>query len=560
MGRPTDSKNGRRAGVSRRDFLRRAAAVPALVAAQPFLSAAARADDVSLPPPGVGTGPFVHGVASGDPLSDRVILWTRVTLPKPKGTVSVSYVVATDTSLRQVVATGKVSTDGKRDYTVKVDVTGLSPATTYYYQFSYGSAKSPIGRTRTLPVGAIDRLRIAVVSCASLAHGFFNVYRQLSFRADLDLVIHLGDYIYEFGDGEYGNLRSYEPPSEIVTLHEYRTRHNQYKADRDLIEMHRQHPVIAIWDDHEIADNAWKGGAENHNPELGEGPYADRAKAAMRAYHEWMPIRTIASDPKRIYRSFRIGDLAELFMLEGRLIARDEPGEPNVISETPLFTQDGEFNESGRQLIGTTQQDWLVTGLRNSTAQWKLIGQGVMLSPARAGLTPDGKSIFFNPDQWDGYKPARERLLSAIAGPMLNDPVKNAVVLTGDIHSSWVSDVCADPYGGDYDPGTGEGSVAVEFVGTSVTSPGQADPDGQVAQGLRLLNPHIKYVELTKRGYMLLDITTARASAEYWYTDTVTVRDTGQAFGTAFQTVDGSNRVTPGTRTAMKPNPPPRAP
>ena len=558
MGRPSNSKKGRGAGVSRRDFLRRAGAIPAFVAAQPFLAGAARADDVSVPPPGSGSGPFIHGVASGDPLSDRVILWTRVTLAKPKGTPSVSYVVALDTAMQQVVATGKLSTDAKRDFTVKVDVTGLSPATTYFYQFTYGSVKSPIGRTRTLPVGSVDRLRIAVVSCASLAHGYFNVYRQISFRADLDLVVHLGDYIYEFGDGEYGNLRSYEPASEIVTLNDYRTRHNQYKADRDLMEMHRQHPVVSIWDDHEIADNAWKGGAENHNPELGEGAYSDRVKAAIRAYHEWMPIRTIQSDQKRIYRSFRIGDLVELFMLEERLIARDEPGEPNIVSETPLFTQDGEFDDNGRQLIGATQQNWLVNGLRNSTAQWKLIGQGVMVAPARAGLTPEGKNIYFNPDQWDGYEPARERLLDAITAG--TTPVQNAVILTGDIHSSWASDICVNPYDGDYDPGTGEGSVAVEFVGTSVTSPGQSDPDGQVSQGLRFLNQHIKYVELTKRGYMLLDIDSTRASAEWWYTNTIAVRDTGQAFGTAFQTLNGSNRLSPGKRTAMKPNPPPRAP
>jgi alkaline phosphatase D len=247
-------------------------------------------------------------------------------------------------------------------------------------------------------------------------------------------------------------------------------------------------------------------------------------------------------------------------MLEERLTARDEPGDPNIVSDTPLFTQDGEFDDAGREMIGATQQDWLVNGLRNSTAQWKLIGQGVMMAPARTALTPDGDSVYFNPDQWDGYAPARERLLNAIGGPGLTDPVGNAVVLTGDIHSSWASDICADPYGGDYDPGTGEGSLAVEFVGTSVTSPGQPDPDGQISQGLRFLNPHIKYVELTRRGYLLLDITGARASAEWWYANTITSRDPGQAFGTAFQTLDGSNRITPGIRTAMRPNPPPRAP
>lgn len=239
-------------------------------------------------------------------------------------------------------------------------------------------------------------------------------------------------------------------------------------------------------------------------------------------------------------------------MLEERVSGRDEPAEPNVIAQTPLFTQDGEFDESGRLILAKSQEDWLVDGLRNSKAQWKLIGQGVMLAPARVALTPDGDSVFFNPDQWDGYKPARDRLLGAIGGSGLRSPVKNAVVLTGDIHSSWAADLSADPYGGDYDPLTGEGSLGVEFVGTSVTSPGQNDPDGQAAFGLRALNPHLKYVELTRRGYLLLDITGARVSGEWWYVDTIATRTPGETFGNALQTLLDSRRLSDGVQSAPK--------
>ena len=558
MGRRRNSRTPRR-GLTRRNFLRGAGGAGLLLAAQPFLTAGAQDRDVSFAPAAAGAGVFVHGVASGDPLADRVILWTRVTLAAPPAKIPVDYVVATDTALANVVAAGSTVATSARDYTVKLDVTGLSPNTTYYYRFSAAGAQSPIGRTKTLPVGSIDRLRIGVVSCASLAHGYFNAYRRLGRRADLDLVVHLGDYIYEYGNGEYGSLRNYQPPTEIVTLLDYRLRHNQYKTDPDLQSLHRQHPMVAIWDDHEFADNAWSGGAGNHQPDT-EGSWTSRVSAAVQAYHEWMPIRPYGSDPRRIYRSFRLGDLAELYLLEERVLARSEQLPGNVAGSNTLFTEDGAYLDASRLMMPGAEQSWLVKGLRGSTAQWKLIGQGVMMAPARVGVTFDGDNVFFNSDQWDGYKPARDSLLKALKGGGTASQVKNAVILTGDIHSSWAADLPLDPYGSSYDENTGAGSLAAEFIAPSVTSPGLNDVNGYSADGIRTINPHLKYVELERHGYVLLDITTDRVSSEWWYVDTITTHSGGDTFATAMQTVRDSCSVQPGAQSSTRGRAPPLAP
>jgi alkaline phosphatase D len=248
---------------------------------------------------------FRHGVASGDPLPDRVILWTRVTAPGD--VVPVRWVVADDPKLARVVAGGEVQTGSERDYTVKVDVTGLRPATTYYYRFESGRGQSPIGRTRTLPARNVSRIRLGVVSCSNYPFGYFNAYAALARRADLDAILHLGDYIYEYQNGRFGDGgkigRIPDPNAEILSLADYRARHAQYKADPDSQAIHRQHPFIVIWDDHELANNAWSGGAENHNPDKAEGDWFVRRNAAVRAYFEWMPIREdAASLGPRIYR------------------------------------------------------------------------------------------------------------------------------------------------------------------------------------------------------------------------------------------------------------------
>jgi alkaline phosphatase D len=536
-----------RKGITRRTFLSGAAAASALIGAQPLMLAA-QTSDVS-PPPG-GSGPFRHGVASGDPLADRVILWTRVTLTSPPTDIPVDYVVAADPALQNVVTTGSTVAKRSADYTVKVDVSGLAAATTYYYRFYTGGVASPLGRTRTLPVGSVDRLRIAVLSCASLAHGYFNAYRRVSRRADLDLVVHLGDYIYEHGNGEYGDLRTYKPPHETITLLDYRTRHNQYKADIDLRELHRQHPMIAVWDDHEITNNAWKDGAENHQPET-EGTWFDRLSAALRAYYEWMPVRQVSLNRRQLYRSFKIGELAELFMLETRVSSRSEQLEPTIAGEG--FKQEGDFVDPARKIIASSQQDWLVNGLRNSTAKWKLIGQGVMMAPVRTAKDFDGEDIYTGADRWDGYKPARDRLFDAIDGSPTT-AVKNAVVLTGDIHSSWGNELVREPTSD-----STYNSLGVEFVTTSVTSVGSDDPHGAISQATMEINSHVKYIDLEHRGYLLLDITPSRLSGEWWYVDTVAAKSTVQSFAKALEVRDGTNRLLNGTQSAQRSGWPPLA-
>lgn len=555
--------------LSRRDFLKRAGFGSALASALPL----AQGCSSSVPADG-GRAPsdtgveFRHGVASGDPLGDRVILWTRVS-GLSYGGVIVDYAVYADPEMKQLVTSGSELTSEYRDYTVKVDVTGLQPGTTYYYQFRSGDAESLVGRTRTAPADGMDRARIGVVSCSSLAHGYFNAYRKLAQRADLDVVVHLGDYIYEYGTGEYGDVREYQPAHEIIALEDYRTRHAQYKLDADLQEVHRQHPFINVWDDHESANNSWMGGAENHSDD--EGSWDQRKAWAIQAYYEWLPIRAVdESRPERIYRSFRYGDLLDLIMLDTRLIGRDE--------EAGLLNA-GSMNDEDRQLLGTEQLAWLYGELAQSGVTWKLLGQQVMFGQLRIPSLPelsalvnlpvdvleqllDGLPIVstgglvINPDQWDGYRAERERVFQALE----NLNIDNAVVLTGDIHTSWSMDLSRDPANPlVYNAVTGSGSLGVEFVCTSVTSPG-LEAAASLTPLLQLLNPHMKYVDLAQKGYLLLDVTPERLVGEHWYVDTVTELSDNEAFGTAYAVEAGSKHLVTAERTASLDNPPPLAP
>ncbi|PPE73089.1 hypothetical protein C3942_14790 [Solimonas fluminis] len=546
MSGPRRRSTRRKSGLSRRDFLRRAGGAAAF-GALPLLPGCGSSDPIG----GGGDAEFLHGIASGDPLPDRVILWTRVTSTAEH--VPVSYDVASDPEFRHVVQRGSFTTDAARDYTVKVDAAGLQPATTYYYRFRAGGQTSPSGRTRTAPSGAVERLRVGVVSCSSYAHGYFNAYRKLAQRPDLDVVLHLGDYIYEYGTGEYGDARPYEPDHEILTLADYRTRHAYYKREADVQAVHRQHPFIAVWDDHETADNSWRDGANNHT-EGEEGEWALRKAWAIQAYHEWMPIRTPdLANPERIYRSFRYGDLAEFTMLDTRLIGRD-------LQASMLDA--GSINDQGRQLIGEPQRNFLATTLAAAGGvKWKFLGQQVMFGQLRVGLPElslvtnipveqlrallqglplvSTGGLIINTDQWDGYRAERQRVLDLISGLDLD----NVVVLTGDIHSSWAMDISEDPNNPlVYNGLTGEGSRAVEFVCTSVTSPG-LEPLNPIAGALRLLNPHMKYVDVARKGYLLLDIVPERVTGEFWYVDTIDAVSENESFGTAFATEDGSNRL-----------------
>jgi alkaline phosphatase D len=562
MGRPSRVKPLPR-GTNRRGFFTKSGSAAMALASAPMLSLAHRndGDDEDKDEDGAGSVRFEHGVASGDPLRHRVILWTRVTPSRSARAVLVRYVIAFDPQLRHVVGRGVFRTGPERDYTVKLDAEGLAPGTTYYYRFQARGASSPIGRTRTLPAGATPRLRLAVVSCSNHAAGYFNAYRRIAERADLDVVLHLGDYLYEYGPNQYGSARTPEPPNEMVTLSDYRTRHAQYKRDADSQEMHRQHPLIAIWDDHEISNDSWNGGAQNHS-EGAEGTWADRVNVGLQAYYEWMPIRTAdRNDRRRNQRSFRFGDLVDLSMLEERLGARSQqlPATIAVPGLGNAFAQVGEFNNPARTLLGVDQEAWLTERLRSANARWKFIGQGVMFAQLKAQAAPlaAGGGLFFNSDQWDGYQPARDRLYAVLKGDVQHEPVHNCIVLTGDIHSSWAADLSQDPNNpdtasGGYDAATGEGSRAVEFVGTSVSSPGLNDPNGSTAAFLRSVNPHFKYIDLNQRGYMLLDVTPQRAVCEWWYVDTVASVSNIQTFGAAFEVAHGSNRLQPSAMTTPR--------
>lgn len=567
----------RSSGLNRRRFLQGSASVATAAISGAGLSACNSSSDS-----GVGGDAqlaFMHGVASGDPLPDRVILWTRVTPQDTDAEVNVQWQVATDPEMLQVVASGSVTTQASRDFTVKVDPTGLMAGTTYYYRFASGDVQSPIGRTRTAPVGAVERLRVGVVSCSSLAHGLFNAYRRVAERADLDVVLHLGDYIYEYGDGEYGSARAYEPAHEIVTLEDYRLRHAQYKRDADLAEAHRQHPFICVWDDHETADNSYRDGANNHT-EGEEGVWTDRLAVAVQAYYEWMPIRVVDPlNPVRIYRQFKYGDLAEFDMLDTRIIDRDR----EVLVDEGGMVNSAALNDESRSLLGDEQLQWLSDTLNASTAQWKFLGQQVMFGQLRLLGTPDlaqllgeagntlrllpvagSGGLILNTDQWDGYAAERRRVWDIIRGGQSGPDVaiNNVVVLTGDIHTSWVMDITEDPSNPlSYNPLTGNGSMAVEFVCTSVTSPGLGLPaENLVAAVAPAMNPHMKYVNLTDKGYMLLDITPERAQAEYYFVPTIAEVDASEQLGAVYATQNGENHIVAGEASTPRDNPPAPAP
>lgn len=568
MGRP-DRQKSRPAGPTRRGFFTRGGGAALALAGAPMLALAHDDDDEDEDRPGRGKVSFQHGVASGDPLQRRVILWTRVTPEKTPRKLFVRYVVARDPQLRHVVERGFVRTGPERDYTVKLDADGLRPGTTYYYRFFSRGVASPVGRTRTLPAGSTSRLRLVVASCSNHAAGYFNAYARIAERADVDAVLHLGDYIYEYGPAEYGSLRTPEPPREMVSLADYRARHAQYKRDADSQAMHRQHPVIAIWDDHEITNDTWIGGAENHQPET-EGDYATRVSAGLKAYYEWMPVRQPdPRDPRRNQRAFRFGDLVDLSMLEERLSARSQqlPATIPIPGFGNGFVQAGEFANPERTLLGAEQEAWLASRLRGSDAVWKFIGQGVMFAQLKAVAAPlaAGGGVFLNADQWDAYQPARDRLYGVIKGDASTPAVNNVVVLTGDIHSSWAADLTQDPNNpvvaaGGYDPATGQGSRAVEFITTSISSPAIPDPTGSTAALLRSINPHFKYIEFTKRGYLLLDVTRSKTVAEWWYVDTVDSPSAVHTFGTAFEVAVGSNRLAPSAMTTPRADAPALAP
>jgi alkaline phosphatase D len=478
---------------------------------------------------------FRHGVASGDPQADRVVLWTRVTPRSGTGPQTVSWLVARDTKLSQVVARGEVQTGAARDFTVKVDATELDSATTYYYRFESGGEQSPIGRTRTLPRNRVDRIRLGVVSCSNLPQGYFNAYACLANRPDLDAILHLGDYIYEYANERYGDGTKWgripAPNREMVALDDYRQRHAQYKADSDSQAVHQQHPFIVVWDDHEFTNNAWMGGAENHDPDEGEGDWKTRRAAAFQAYLEWMPIREdTQTRGEKIYRAFHFGDLASLVMLDTRLIGREEQRPREDVTT---------IERAARQLLGAEQEGWLAEQFVTSAkanARWTVLGQQVMFAPQNV----PGGSVS-NSDSWDGYRAARGRVFDMVE----RAKIENFVVLTGDVHSSWAYDLPRRPFDG-YDKATGKGSLGVEFAGTSVTSPSNL---GRGPEGARQLadilasRPHLHYADGRYRGYFIVDLTRERLQADFYRVATITERSAQEQFEKGFISESGRNHL-----------------
>jgi alkaline phosphatase D len=445
--------------------------------------------------------PFYHGVASGDPKNDRVIIWTRVTPDNLiSSSIQVNWLVATDTAMSNIVQQGVTNTDSTIDYTVKVDVTGLSPNTYYYYEFNAFGYNSIRGRTKTAPDNSADSIRFAVVSCSNFEAGYFNAYKVITSRNDVDAVICLGDYIYEYETGGYSPNpsvnRQWLPANEIVTLSDYRARYSSYKLDEDLMRCHQNFPFINIWDDHESANDAWVGGAENHTAST-EGNWNSRKDASKKAYFEWLPIRqsTNTNDQYQIFREIKFGNLLELIMLDTRLHGREEQA----------GTSGTVVNNVNRQLLGSDQFSWLGNRLSGTNTQWKIIAQQVMIAP----LTIFGSAV--NGDQWDGYPAERNRLINHI----LNNNIQNVVALTGDIHSSWANDIPT----ANYNSTSGSGSAFVEFVTPSVTSPGINIVGG--ASAVMLNNGHIKFANLNQHGFLILDVNQTRTQSDWYFLSTI---------------------------------------
>jgi alkaline phosphatase D len=472
--------------------------------------------------------PFRHGVASGDPRPDGVVLWTRVTVPD-HAPVPVEWWVAHPSDPGQPLASGQVEACREHDHTVHVEVDGLEPARSYAYGFRAARHDSDAGRTRTAPAGPTDALRLGVVSCGSYVAGWFTAYGHLAAR-DVDVVVHVGDYIYGDDRGRSGHVRTHDPLGKCVTLADYRTRYAQYRTDVDLQRLHQRFPVVAVWDDHEIAGGSWRDGAIGHGRR--DGSWPERRAAAVRAYREWLPVRPlgVGEDPLRIYRHLPYGDLVDLVMLDTRLVGRDKPIGRGSLPRAAV-------GRRGRSLLGEPQRTWLRDVLRGSTARWKLLGNQVMLAPLRA--VPVQRRLWgVNSGQWDGYPEEREGLLRFLA----DEGVGDVVVLSGDIHSSWAAELAA-----------GDRPMAVEAVTPSITAESFADKvvprlPGAVRAVERLVragNPHHRWFDLRAHGYVVLDVTPERLRADWWHVESVFQPSARERLAASFEVAAGTPRWVP---------------
>lgn len=499
--------------------------------------------------PYAGEVEFLHGVASGDPLADRVILWTRVTPKSGTGPIPVTYEVTDPAAPAAPILTGTATASESRDFCVKVDVTGLKPGTAYLYKFKVATEAGEIvsreGRTKTTSATGSAPVRMGVVSCSNWQFGFFNAYEALSREEDLDVIIHLGDYFYEYGVDGYGGEvatsigREHDPVTEVVTLADYRMRHAQYKTDPNLQAAHAKAPWICTWDDHESTNNSYRTGAQNHNPEEGEGDWTDRKQAAIQAYFEWQPLREPAAGniTSAVWRSFTFGDVATIHALESRLTGRspdvswfdalagvtDQEVMQQRVAETLRTIRD-----PSRTMLGAEQEAWLAGELKSSVEKgksWQVLANQVVMASTtlpnfQKTLTPEqlaaqdngfvktllGFSTLglpFNLDAWDGFPAARERLYAGAAAANAK-----LVTLAGDTHTAWVNTL---------QDAQGE-QRGVEFGCTSITSPGSGAyikdiPD--LGEQVMAANEDVVWHDPFSRGYTIVTLTPEAARAEY---------------------------------------------
>lgn len=457
--------------------------------------------------PDAAPTPFAHAVASFEPTATSVLLWTRL----DGGSTTVDWEVFAGPDLRDQVASGTASTGADRDFTVVVDVDGLHPATSYWYRFRCGGVASPVGRTRTLPEGLAPRFDLATVSCARYSVAPFGVYRAVAER-EVDLVLHLGDYIYE-DDGDKGP-RPHDPPHTAVTLDDYRRRIAQIRADPDAQALHLRHPMVTIWDDHDLADNAWSTGAKAHDPSE-HGPWSERVAAAAQARAEWLPARLLdPGDVLTTWRAVEVGDLADLLLLDTRLRGRDRQAGDD---------ESRDLRDPARSLLGADQRAWLRERLAGDHKPWAVLASGVVVNEITLAwprplrwidqLLPNGYAVLdgevIHDDQWDGYPAERDRLAGWLADRARRGG--RSVILSGDVHSSWAFE--GPKFGGE--------PVAVEVTTPAVSSAAMAR--ARVPGLWRFLDrqvhrlPHVRYAEVTERGYATLRITPEAATATFWH-------------------------------------------
>jgi alkaline phosphatase D len=508
--------------------------------------------------------PFYHGVASGQPTTDGFVIWTRLA-PDYISQPNLQYFISDTPNFQTIIKSGTVTALEIRDYSAHFAISGLQPGKFYYYYFKHPEGNSLVGRAKTLPLQT-NHARFAIMSCARYETGYFNAYGAIAKRNDLDAVVHLGDYIYEYAPFSVLAGREILPDKELLTLSDYRTRYATYRLDSNLIRMHQQHTFISVWDDHESANNSHEGGAENH--QANEGDWELRKAIAKQVYREWMPITIPETTP--IYRGYQYGALANLLMLDTRLDGR-EP-QPQHFDSPDL---------GGRKIMSDDQFQWLTNALKDQSSRWKILGNQVIFSDLHFGMIagagdgqPDPTNLDSirvvedrNTDIWEAYPAQRDAILDTIA--LHNIP--GVVITTGDSHASWVFDVprkpvlyplpqfnylpqlnTYEPAKGGYDYITRAGALAVEFGVPSISSPNFDENFGtfQAAILEQVLltpvsppnpayNPHLKYCDLDRHGYVLLDVKPDTIQANYYYLNHQQANGAAEQFGAAYYNVHG---------------------